>query len=120
MKIDKCFFTDLQIQFVQGSNLCPSGEIGKMSNWNPIYRSYSNGCSTVHVNYIVQSSKIKSVLKLSEEILAKEGNPLDPLSADGDAHRGKWGFGKGSRQLIGFATQEYLQITQMFTENIYR
>ena len=36
-----------------------------------------------------------------------KGNPFHPLCAAACAHRRKWGFGEGSRQLIGFGTQEY-------------
>ena len=38
-----------------------------------------------------------------------KGNPFHPLcaAAAACAHRRKWGFGEGSRQLIGFGTQEY-------------
>ena len=66
---------------------------------------------------IVVTIEIKSVLKLSwfRKRFEPKENPLDPPSAAGDAHRRKWGFGKGSRQLIGFATQEYLQIARAFT-----
>ena len=41
-----------------------------------------------------------------------KGNPFHPLSAAGDAqiaHRRKWGFVKGSPQLIGFGTLEYTE-----------
>ena len=31
-----------------------------------------------------------------------KGNPFHPLCAAACAHRRKWGFGEGSRQLIGF------------------
>ena len=51
---DKCFSSICKFNLCKGiSNLCLNGQIGKMSNWNPIYRS--NRCNPVHVNYIVQN-----------------------------------------------------------------
>ena len=53
---DKCFSSICKFNLCKGiSNLRLNGQIGKMSNWNPIYRSYSSRCNTVHINYIFQS-----------------------------------------------------------------
>ena len=55
-KCDKCFSSICKFNLCKGiSNLRLNGQIGKMSNWNPIYPSYRNRCNIVHINYIVQS-----------------------------------------------------------------
>ena len=69
---DKCLSSICKFNLCKGtSNLCLIGQIGEMSNWNPIYRSYNNGCNIVHINCILKlftylvSKKIRSVPNLS-------------------------------------------------------
>ena len=105
---DECFHRFAFIQFVQRwvdlIDARLSGQIGKMSNLSPIYRSWNNWRNMVKV--VTYPSPVKDPICQNCEFEPK-GNPFHPLCAAACAHRRKWGFGEGSCQLIGFGTQEY-------------